>query len=70
MSDSADNVEELSDQLIALQDRHSALDQELQELLAFSYVDQLQVQRLKKQKLRIKDTIEKLKTRLIPDLDA
>ena len=34
------------------------------------YRDQLLLQRLKKKKLRIKDTIERLKDDLIPDLNA
>lgn len=39
-------------------------------LQEFPYLDQLQMQRLKKQKLRIKQNIERIKALLIPDLDA
>lgn len=35
-----------------------------------AYPDQLQIKRLKKRKLLLKDTIELLESRLIPDLDA
>jgi hypothetical protein len=34
------------------------------------YVDQLQVRRLKKRKLMLKDAIARLESELIPDLDA
>jgi hypothetical protein len=34
------------------------------------YVDQLQVRRLKKRKLWLKDVIARLESELIPDLDA
>lgn len=70
MSDTSDHITELSSQILSLQERHRALEAEIEQMLAFPYADQLQLQRLKKQKLRIKDTIEKLKTSLIPDLDA
>ncbi len=33
-------------------------------------VDQLRVQRLKKEKLRLKDTIARLESAMIPDLNA
>jgi hypothetical protein len=65
-----DHIAELSQQILGLQERHRALESEIEKMMSFAYTDQLQLQRLKKQKLRIKDTIEKLKTNLIPDLDA
>ena len=34
------------------------------------YVDQLQLRRLKKRKLQLKDFIALIESRLIPDLDA
>jgi hypothetical protein len=34
------------------------------------YVDQLQLRRLKKRKLQLKDHIERLRSKLIPDMDA
>ena len=46
----------------------------LMELMArhrgFPYQNQILLQRLKKEKLRLKDTIEHLKDDLIPDLNA
>ena len=61
---------ELATQLLQLQDRHRELDVEIARLELFPYQDQLHLRRLKKEKLRIKDTIERVRTMLIPDLDA
>jgi hypothetical protein len=36
----------------------------------FPYQNQILLQRLKKEKLRLKDAIERLKDDMIPDLDA
>ena len=60
----------LSSQLLALKTRHRSLDVEIGRLQEFAFVDQLHLQRLKKQKLRIKENIERLNDLLIPDLDA
>ncbi len=46
------------------------LDVEIMRLEEFPYLDQLQLQRLKRQKLRLKQNIERIKAMLIPDLDA
>lgn len=60
----------LAEQLALLQDKHRILDDEIARLEAFPYQDQLQLRRLKKEKLRIKDSVQRLRTMLIPDLDA
>jgi len=39
-------------------------------LVDSDYPDQLQLKRIKKRKLRLKDMIEKIESRLIPDIDA
>ena len=57
-------------QLTALQERHRALDGEIARLEQFPYQDQLLLRRLKKEKLRLKDSIQRVRTMLIPDLDA
>ena len=49
---------------------HRDLDDVIARLSENVYADQLQVRRLKKRKLMLKDTIAKLESRLIPDLDA
>jgi hypothetical protein len=50
--------------------RHRQLDIQIRELELNPYSDQLAIRRLKKEKLRLKDCIALLRTRLIPDLDA
>ncbi len=61
---------DLAAQLLQLQQRHRELDEEIARLEAFPYQDQLHLRRLKKDKLRTKDTLERIRTMLIPDLDA
>ena len=60
----------LATRILHLREEHRSLDGQITELYEFAYHDQLQLQRLKKKKLRIKDTIERLKGDLIPDLNA
>ncbi len=62
--------EALAAELLQLQERHRALDEEIDALESFPYRDQLQLQRLKKEKLWLKDAIHRLRSMLIPDLDA
>lgn len=70
MSDTPTDTPSLAEQLATLEREHRALDLRIQELQSFAYQDQLEIQRLKKQKLRMKDAITRLRSRLIPDLDA
>lgn len=56
--------------LFEMQTRHRALDEKIDELHSFPYLNQILLQRLKKEKLRLKDTIERLKNDMIPDLNA
>ena len=60
----------LSSQILQLQTRHRLLDDEIALINQTPGFDQLYVQRLKKQKMLLKESIERLKDRLIPDLDA
>ena len=60
----------LEEQLVQLQGMHRGLDTRIQELHEFPYRDQLEIQRLKKQKLRIKESIEYVKNKIIPDWNA
>ena len=57
-------------QLQALRLEHGDLDASLEALQANPYVDQLQLKRLKKRKLQLKDAIARLESKLIPDLNA
>ena len=56
--------------LMQLQARHRALDGRIAEMQSYPYQNQILLQRLKKEKLRLKDTIAHLKDDMIPDLDA
>lgn len=67
MSDTETN---LTEHIRSLQAEHRALDVRIDELQQNPYQDQLLLQRLKKRKLYLKDTIQRLRAQLIPDLDA
>jgi hypothetical protein len=56
--------------LLNLQTKHRALDVQIEELHGFPYQNQILLQRLKKEKLRLKDDIARLKDDMIPDLNA
>jgi hypothetical protein len=57
-------------QLVELKVEHRDLDEAIARLAASIQSDELSVKRLKKRKLKIKDLISALESRLIPDLDA
>ena len=61
---------EIQDMLIVMMQEHRDLDDSIRALSASSAADQLQLQRLKKKKLRIKDEISRIKDRLLPDIIA
>ena len=69
-TEAANEALSLSSHIKLLQQEHRTLDSEITELYQHVYRDQLQLQRLKKKKLRLKDIIERLKDELIPDLNA
>lgn len=56
--------------LTELVTEHRDLDDIIDRLLETGQVDQLQIQRLKKRKLRLKDQIVRLENLLIPDIIA
>lgn len=64
------HVDPRRQRLAQLRVEHRDLDDAIARLMEGPYVDQLQVRRLKKRKLLLKDTIAKLESELIPDLDA
>jgi len=57
-------------QLKELRVAHRDLDVAITELVGIPHADQLRVRRLKKQKLLLKDMINKLESELIPDINA
>jgi len=56
--------------IIALQVEHRDLDDVIARLVALPGHDELQLRRLKKKKLQIKDQILQLQIQLIPDIPA
>jgi hypothetical protein len=70
MSDRFDPAE-LERKLAELRAAHRALDSRIEQLVQGTpYPDQLEVQRLKKRKLALKDCIARLESARIPDIIA
>ncbi len=61
---------EIAERLAVLRTEHRDLDDSISALLSASHVDQLQLARLKRRKLRLKDEIAILEDQLIPDIIA
>jgi hypothetical protein len=59
-----------AEQLAALKAEHRELDRQIAALVAEGAIDQLELARLKKRKLRLKDEIERLRDRSVPDIIA
>lgn len=57
-------------QLVQLKIEHRDLDDAIQALTAQTLIDQLQIARLKKKKLVLKDQIMRLEDQLVPDIIA
>ena len=57
-------------QLAALRAEHRQLDEQITALIAEGAADQMEVARLKKRKLRLKDEIERMRDRSVPDIIA
>ena len=64
------DMEAIRIKLEALKSEHRDLDEVIERLLEKPPFDQLQLQRLKKRKLGLKDQILKLESQLIPDIIA
>ncbi|MGE4281030.1 MAG: YdcH family protein [Magnetospirillum sp.] len=65
-----ENIEEIRRELAELLSEHRDLDDVINRISADPLQDQLQLQRLKKRKLSLKDQITKLENQLIPDIIA
>lgn len=63
-------VEELQRRIIELEVEHRDLDMVIETLARDIQHDELQLRRLKKRKLQLKDHITLLKMQLIPDVPA
>ncbi len=66
----ANNLGEIVARLTELQVEHRDLDEAIARLSADITVNQLALTRMKKRKLKLKDWISYLESKLIPDLDA
>lgn len=65
-----EDTEALHQRLAELTHEHRELDEAIARLQANDEHDQFQVTRLKKRKLLLKDMIVRIKSQLIPDLNA
>ena len=61
---------QLEARVLALEVEHHDLDDVIARLVIDPLQDELQLRRLKKRKLLLKDTIARLRDRLIPDIIA
>ena len=64
------DVEAVKQRIAALKDEHRDLDGAIDRLMSETPVDNLQLQRLKKRKLALKDLLTKLENSLLPDIIA
>ncbi len=65
-----DDEETLQNQLVVLREEHRDLDTAIDALATGTPGDQLQIRRLKKKKLKLKDKIAAIEDRLMPDIIA
>jgi hypothetical protein len=64
------NEEEIRRRIVELDVEHRDLDAVIEMLTSDGHHDQLQLRRLKKRKLQLKDYITLLKMQLVPDVPA
>ena len=60
----------MQERLFELKQEHRDLDDVINRLLLSPDVEELQIKRFKKRKLKLKDTISRLENTLIPDILA
>ena len=70
MSINSNDPGEITRLIADMREEHRDLDEAISRLSEDSSVDQLQLRRMKKRKLKLKDWIAYLQSKLIPDLDA
>lgn len=61
---------QIAERLVDIRREHRQLDTAIHEAVLTRSCDEMQISRMKKRKLMLKDTITKLESLLIPDLDA
>lgn len=62
--------DEIKQRIHDLSLEHKDLDDALLLMIEQPFIDELQLRRLKKRKLKLKDEIELLESKLIPDIEA
>jgi len=65
-----EDITELEERLVELEHEHKDLDQIIDRLRDTPPVDFLQLKRLQKKKLWLKDQIEKIRSDMLPDIIA
>jgi hypothetical protein len=68
--DETNRLNEIDTQLMTLRAAHRALDTRIAQLIAEGAANQIELQRLKKQKLTLKDRITQLEDDRLPDIIA
>jgi hypothetical protein len=65
-----EDIEELEERLVELEHEHQDLNDVIDRLRETPSIDFLQMKRLQKKKLSLKDQIQRLKSQIIPDIIA
>lgn len=65
-----EDLEELKRRLAELKTEHRDLDDVIARLIEHAPFDQIQLQRLKKRKLALKDQMSRIESQLLPDIIA
>ena len=65
-----EDEEELRERLVELKQEHKDLDDVVERMMSSQPIDFVQLQRLKKRKLVLKDMIQKIESNLLPDIIA
>lgn len=60
----------LRQELTKLYDEHRRLDEIISQIMRDTTIDHMQLQRLKKQKLSLRDQVHKIESELLPDIIA
>jgi len=69
-NDNIDSTEALHQQLAELKSEHRDLDDVIAHIGETAPFDQVQIKRLKKRKLLLKDQIARIESKLLPDIIA
>jgi len=65
-----EEIADLEDKLAEIEREHKDLDRAVEELRMMPHVDFLQITRLQKKKLFLKDQMQKIRSEMLPDIIA